>query len=84
MSKVTNNKESIVLGIIKEITKLRKIKKHEWYLYANEQYGIYLDGYRTWIQTLRVGTLKDGSPADMKVKDFNNWLYERLMQGIKI
>jgi hypothetical protein len=63
-------------NFVTEINTLRRDNKNEWYFWNGKvcNSNVRLKGYNTWIQRIEVNGIKGGSPMEMKVKDFKNWL----------
>ena len=75
--------ENIVSTIVEEINQTRReYGKHKgqdvWWYYQNNQYGIRLKAFKTWIQRIEANGFKDGSPMAMNVKEFKLWLTDWL------
>lgn len=64
--------ENIINNIIKDINKPRKNTSNAWYIwyiYHNYVFNIHIKGYKT---------------MDISVKDFNNYLFNSLKEGLNV
>ena len=69
---------------VKTVNSLRKENKGQWYAWKGSVNGkrIALQGIGTWVRNLettqevdgKVYPVSTGSPMEMKVRDFNEWL----------
>lgn len=60
--------------IVEIVNRIRRNNKNSWYTYYSEHFGIKIKGYKTWIQRIEYGSFHDGSPMEMKVSEFKQWL----------
>lgn len=60
------------------INDLRRKNKDRWYYYFDNELGIELKGFNTWLQKLDIKGVDYASPMGMKVKDFKEYLYDAL------
>ena len=76
--------ESIIDNIIKDINKLRKNTSSGWYTYHNYDFNIRIKGYKTWLQIYEINGIDYGYVMDISVKDFNNYLFNSLKEGLNV
>lgn len=64
------------LEFIKLANDQRKANKHRW-VFLSESVGsnlVQYKAYNTWVQILSINGIKDSSPMDISVKQFNDFL----------
>jgi len=76
--------ENIIDNIIKDINKLRKNASKGWYIYHNYDFNIHIKGYKTWLQIYKINGIDYGHVMDISVKDFNNYLFNSLKEGLNV
>jgi len=57
---------------VKHINKVRRESKNQWYFWAGEVSGKYVElkGFQTWLQLYRVDGVQYGNCGDRKVHQF--------------
>ena len=63
---------------VTEINSLRLSSKKNWYVWGGEVNGVSvsLKGFGTWIQRLETPVFTDGSPMDLSIAAFKQYLFE--------
>lgn len=71
------HKEAMIL--VEDINRVRKNHKDQWWYYHDKVFNIKLKGFNTWIQRIERKNYIDGSPMEMSVKQFKEWLTDWLV-----
>ena len=72
--------QKLAQAIVKDVNDVRKQSRDTWYIYEYKPLGLKLKGYKTWIQRIELGNFIDGSPMNMPVTKFKEWLTDWLIQ----
>ena len=71
--------------LVKTINNKRLENKNNWYVFLSplSSYDIQIKGYNTWLQVFKIKGIDYASSMGMNVKEYKEWLFKSLEQGLK-